>query len=388
MAALSQDEAIALMRRGGAAVQAGDGSAALACLSPLIAAGVNQPQLWLLFGEAARLAGDSGAQERAADALLAADPAQPRALAWKGQCREGAGDRRAAAAWYRATQKALAALPSLPPSLAQLQDMVGAATARLDQGFAAAIDDGLAARGISLADCSPAFRQSLAILRGAEAATLDLQRPASYFYPGLPQRRYYEREEFAWAPALEAATDAIARELEAALADPALFKPYLGHVPGRPVMAGARLVDDPAWSALHLIKDGTSDVALAARFPATLAALAALPLCQISVRAPNVMFSLLQPGARIDPHHGAINARLICHLPLVIPGAGALSVGGEARMWERGKLLIFDDSIEHTAWNDADRDRIVLIFDIWRPEVPAADQRAIMALFETVDSYI
>lgn len=387
MTALTEAVVLDRLRRGGAAVQAGDGRQALRWLTPLVNGGLNHPQLWMIYGEAARLVSDAAQQERAADALLAADPSQPRALAWKGQCRTAAGDQRAAAAWYAAAAKALAALPALPASLAHLRDEVVHAVAHLDAQFAQAIDAGLVQRGVDLQACSPALRRSIAIMRGQEAATMGLQRPASYYYPGLPERRFYERAEFPWAAGLEAATPAIRAELQAVLADPALFKPYLGHVPDRPVVRGVKLMDDPAWSALHLIKDGAADAALAARFPATLGAFTDVPLCRISVRAPNLMFSLLQPGARIDPHHGAINARLICHLPLIIPGAGALVVGGEARSWTEGELLIFDDSIEHAAWNGAASDRIVLIFDIWRPEVPEADQRAIAALFETVDTY-
>ena len=53
----------------------------------------------------------------------------------------------------------------------------------------------------------------------------------------------------------------------------------------------------------------------------------------------------------------------------------------EVRDWEEGKLLIFDDTIEHEAWNDSNEDRILLIFDIWRPELSDQEQREIDALF-------
>jgi len=99
------------------------------------------------------------------------------------------------------------------------------------------------------------------------------------------------------------------------------------------------------------------------------------------------MFSRLAARARIPPHHGMINTRLICHLPLVVPGNGALRVGNVTRAWTRGELLIFDDSFEHEAWNDADTDRVVLIFDVWRPELSQLDRDAVNALFETVDAY-
>jgi aspartyl/asparaginyl beta-hydroxylase (cupin superfamily) len=385
-APLTQDSAIAAMRAAAAALQDGDGVGARAHLAPLLAADLDHPQLWMLLGSACRLTGDHAALEHAADALLLADPAQARAMAWKGECRLAVGDRRGAAAWFRSATRAIAAIAAPPASLVTLAEEVAAHVTALDAGFTAAIDEGLAARGIDMTAASPAFARSLAIMRGQDSAALELQRPASYYYPGLPQRRFYEREEFAWAAAVEAATPAIRAELTTALADPALFQPYLTHQANRPAQRNA-LDNDPAWSALHLIENGTVRANLAPRFPATLAAMEHVPLCRISVRSPTVMFSLLQPGAKIDPHHGEINARLICHLPLIVPGAGALEVGGEARSWEEGKLIIFDDSIEHAAWNHADADRVVLIFDVWRPEIGDADQRAIAALFETVDNY-
>ena len=385
-APLTQDAAIAAMRDAAAALQRGDGLGARKCLAPLLAVGIDHPQLWMLLGSACHLTGDHAALEHAADALLLGDPAQPRALAWKGEALLAAGDRRGAMAFYRASAKAIAAVAAPPLSLSQLGKEVSAHIAALDAQFTVAIDAGLTERGIDLAATSPAFSRSLAIMRGTATTALDLQRPASYFYPDLPQRRYYERGEFAWAAAVEAATPAICAELVTALADPDLFQPYLTHLAGRPVTRNA-LDNSRAWSALHLFENGVPRADLASRFPATLAAIAAAPLCHISVRSPTVMFSLLQPGARIDPHHGETNVRLICHLPLIVPGAGALEVGGETRQWEEGKLLIFDDSIKHAAWNDADTDRVVLIFDAWRPEIEAADQRAIAALFETVDCY-
>src|SRR3546814_19998530 len=69
----------------------------------------------------------------------------------------------------------------------------------------------------------------------------------------------------------------------------------------------------------------------------------------------------------IPPHNGATNTRLTVHMPLVIPPDCALRVGDETRVWEPGKLLMFDDTIRHEAWNYSDRLRVVLIFDVWHP---------------------
>jgi aspartyl/asparaginyl beta-hydroxylase (cupin superfamily) len=52
---------------------------------------------------------------------------------------------------------------------------------------------------------------------------------------------------------------------------------------------------------------------------------------------------------------------LRAHLGLVIPKDCNIRVGEETHTWEEGKMLIFDDSYDHEAWNDSDEDRFVLI---------------------------
>ncbi len=80
-------------------------------------------------------------------------------------------------------------------------------------------------------------------------------------------------------------------------------------------------------------------------------------------------FSYMEPLTHILPHKGYSRMVLRCHLPLIIPTekACALRVGTETRHWEEGKLLIFDDSFDHEAWNNSSEYRVVLMFDIPNP---------------------
>ena len=39
------------------------------------------------------------------------------------------------------------------------------------------------------------------------------------------------------------------------------------------------------------------------------------------------------------------------------------------RTWKEGECLVFDDSFEHEVWHDGKGDRIVLICDMWHPEL-------------------
>ena len=175
-------------------------------------------------------------------------------------------------------------------------------------------------------------------------------------------------------------------ELDAALEEDGLWKPYYQSRQDRPRYDFHGLLDNPAWSTLYLWENGGPVEKNVARCPKTFAALRDVPLPHITTRAPSILFSLLKPGARIAAHNGMINTRLICHLPLIVPPGCGFRVGNETREWEVGKLLIFDDTIEHEAWNDSGEDRVVLIFDVWRPELTAEERRAVTAIFEAIDS--
>jgi aspartyl/asparaginyl beta-hydroxylase (cupin superfamily) len=100
-----------------------------------------------------------------------------------------------------------------------------------------------------------------------------------------------------------------------------------------------------------------------------------LPLADIDGLCPNVFFSSLQPHTHIPPHHGESNARLIAHLPLLVPEKCRIRVGFEEREWKIGETLIFDDTLLHEAVNDSDDLRVVLIFDLWNPLLTDDERR-------------
>jgi len=90
----------------------------------------------------------------------------------------------------------------------------------------------------------------------------------------------------------------------------------------------------------------------------------------------------------IPPHHGQTNCRYICHLPLKVPTGAWIRVGSDKRFHQRGELLAFDDSIEHEAKNDSQEDRVVLIFDVWRPELTQEERHLVQELFSAVDMQV
>jgi aspartyl/asparaginyl beta-hydroxylase (cupin superfamily) len=89
------------------------------------------------------------------------------------------------------------------------------------------------------------------------------------------------------------------------------------------------------------------------------------------------MFSLLAPHTHIPPHTGVANVRLVSHLALIVPQGCGFRVGATTIEWKVGKAFVFDDTIEHEAWNDSDELRVVLIFDLWAPSLRPSERDAI-----------
>ena len=78
-------------------------------------------------------------------------------------------------------------------------------------------------------------------------------------------------------------------------------------------------------------------------------------------------FSRLAPGTHVKPHVGWAASVYRLHLGLVVPTGCHLRVAGETRDWQEGKCLIFDDTVEHEAWNNSGQVRGTLLLDFLRP---------------------
>lgn len=326
--------------------------------------------------------------EAAVDAVLEREPRNIEALVRKAEFREEEGDDRAAHAFYQTALRAAMAMQPLPSALHPAVQKAQQGVARGQVRFQEQLERSLAEAGFPAGHRPPRFQQSLDIMMGRAQAHLELQQPTSYYYPGLPQRRYYERTELALSGEIEAAASMIRQELRDYLASGEDgFSPYLVNDPSRPRRDYHGLLDNPDWSTLAIWEKGAPVPVLADRFRHTLEAVQALEVPHIGARAPMIQFSRLSAGAHIPPHTGALNARLICHLPLIVPAGCAFHVGGERREWHEGELLTFDDTVEHEAINQGTSDRIILMFDVWRPELSSDERRAVTALFNAVDSY-
>ncbi|MFZ4690723.1 MAG: aspartyl/asparaginyl beta-hydroxylase domain-containing protein [Polymorphobacter sp.] len=364
------------------ALRRGDATTARQAFADVTATGRAAPQIWLFLAQACDQLDDRPAARAALAEVLRVDGINPYALVMHGEICTRDGDDRGAVSWYDRALAAAATISGLPTDLIdrlkRAENERGAATAR----FRTQMETVLAAAGVDAA--GPRFAEALAIVAGETRPYL--QEPSSFYFPGLPQRAFYDPSEFGWAAALAAATPAIAAEAHAVLADRTGVAPYVERPVDRPIR-GHSLMEDPRWSAFHLLKGGEPVAANATRCPATMAALAGLPIPVIKGRSPMVLFSILAPGTHIEPHNGMLNTRLICHLPLIVPPDCRLRVGNYTRNVRAGEVMIFDDSIEHEAWNDSADMRVILLFEIWRPELSAAERDALTVMFESVTRY-
>ncbi|MDI6625589.1 MAG: aspartyl/asparaginyl beta-hydroxylase domain-containing protein, partial [Brevundimonas sp.] len=291
---------------------------------------------------------------------------------------------REASFYFNAFVRLAGEAPSLPPDLSEGLRRARAAQDRIAAGMQALINGELEEAGYSAGTSDRRFTHALDILTGRKQPYL--QQPQAFYYPELPNIQFYPREQFPWMDAVEAATDAMTAELNAVLEDQSAFAPYLKTQPGMPSRPDYPLIDSMDWSSCFLSKDG-QETPNAARCPQTMAALKDAPLCRVRGRSPQIMFSQLKAGAHIQPHTGFVNTRLTCHLPLVVPPNCQFRVGNEVRSWARGRCWAFDDTIEHEAKNGSDRARVVLIFDIWRPELSEEERTLVATLLEAIDAY-
>ena len=133
----------------------------------------------------------------------------------------------------------------------------------------------------------------------------------------------------------------------------------------------SRVVQAGGWSDVQFYGGCRRDRAHCALCPQTAAVIAAQPRIN-SVIFGSHFFSRLTPGTHLSAHCGPSNFRLRCHLGLVVPEGVRIRVGDEVRAWKAGECLIFDDSFEHEVWHDGDDDRVVLICDMWHPEMDMA----------------
>lgn len=373
-------------RQGFKALQDQDAPAAFARFSEAKNAGIKDRNVYMGLAISARALGKSEAGLDAINHVLSTEPKNCSALIIKADINKQLGNSKQASAFYMAALQAAPTGNDLTPQLRQellrAQDECASAAQQYEDYLRAHLDKTIG--HIEQTDFRRC-KQSLEMMFGKIQPYQ--QQPLKFYFPELPQRQFYEREEFTWSKDMEAATEEILVELENHIVAGASFEPYVKSDDETPHLGYSPLTDNQSWSALHFYKDGQPVDKNLESHRQTANALAKVPQPHVETKSPTALFSRMLSGAHITPHNGLMNTRLICHLPLIVPDNCYLRVGNQTRHWERGKLLIFDDSIEHEARNGSQQSRIILLFDIWRPELSEAEQAFVTSVFTGIEAY-
>jgi aspartate beta-hydroxylase len=200
--------------------------------------------------------------------------------------------------------------------------------------------------------------------------------------PGLATSPYLPRGRFPWIEEFESHAPAIRAELNALLPSAAGERVFTSAELEREHLRGHGA--EPNWTGYYFFRYGERREDNCARCPDTAHALERVPLSYVRAHGPEVLFSVFTPGTHLLPHRGVTNVRVVGHLPLIVPEECALRVGGEDHVWREGRAVLFDDTYEHEAWNRSARTRVVLIFDLWHPDLSAVEIAALSDLIADI----
>jgi tetratricopeptide (TPR) repeat protein len=385
--AIAPDNPQALLHLGQIALRRGDNTNAVNLLRRASAAAPKDAIAQLNLAFAMKKIGDLAGEGAAYDKALEADPYCYPAMLGKGEVFERMGKRRVAARFFKNALEIEPPAEQQPPPLveqyAHAREVVRANAQELGTFLHSKLDGKKTASPGGTFD---RFDQCVGAVLGEKK--IYTHQGTLLNYPALPAIQFFDDNLFPWLSDFEAATDDILAELTKILEeDVKTFKPYVAYKPGTPVNQWQELNHSERWSGYFLWDQGKRVDANCARCPKTTALVERLPLIYIPGFAPTVMFSVLLPHTRIPPHTGVTNTRLIGHLPLIVPDNCYFRVGNDTRKLKRGKAWLFDDSIEHEAWNDSDETRIILMIDIWNPYVTEAERPLIRELLGSIREF-
>lgn len=209
----------------------------------------------------------------------------------------------------------------------------------------------------------PRFAEYIAALRdGGERVSMSR-------YPGLRSQPWYDANAIPAALELERAAPQIMAEFRRI--DPRAFAPENEPIARR-----------GSWDVFILYERGRRHDERCMLVP-TVSAIVERHRTVRSL-AGLVYFSRLAPQSRVAPHSGPTNMRVRVHLGIDIPPNCGIRVGEVTSTWHDGKCIAFDDSFPHEIWSESDRERIVLVIDIWHPDLSDDEVR----LLEGFQRYI
>ena len=136
------------------------------------------------------------------------------------------------------------------------------------------------------------------------------------------------------------------------------------------------------WKVYHLMEEGLRNENNLLYCPTVSKILASLNICACSLGY--AYFSILSANISIDPHYGVTNTKLRIQIPLLNQlniNKCYITINNKEYQYKDGKAIIFDDSYLHSVRNDSIQDRVVLVIDIWHPDLSRYEIKALSNYF-------
>ena len=229
-------------------------------------------------------------------------------------------------------------------------------------------------------------KQYLRVCAGEEAPApaMPLMHPTYPCFPGLRHRPWHDPRAYEAVRLLEDNFRAIRQEALALGADAHLDYSKAAEPWRSWKRPWTLLRPDPApgtWTLYLLYHMGVDVEHVMGKCPRTHGIVSALPRACLDYAWGDFVLSAMSAGAHLKPHCSIDNLRLRIHLGLSIPEGCSIRVGTETRTWEEGRCLTFEDSFEHEVRNRSRARRVVLIVDLWHPDLTEVEIRALTAGF-------
>eukprot|EP00750_Incisomonas_marina_P015133 INCI18091.1.p1 GENE.INCI18091.1~~INCI18091.1.p1 ORF type:complete len:257 (-),score=19.86 INCI18091.1:365-1135(-) len=215
--------------------------------------------------------------------------------------------------------------------------------------------------------------------------------PSLFILPGLTARPWHDPQDACFAPwvrEVEAHSEAISAEYHSLVAREDVKSDY-------EVTDTEHKLHNGTWDWYSYVLKGKRQSGFADACPTTAGVLDSIEDLSTGLPFDYAFFSRLKPGSDIAAHCGSANLRIRCHFAIEVPsdepaashrpdpraGTCRIRVGNETKSWQEGKCIVFDDSYDHEVWNHTSRERVVLLFDTWHPEISLDERLAITDMF-------
>jgi aspartyl/asparaginyl beta-hydroxylase len=133
-----------------------------------------------------------------------------------------------------------------------------------------------------------------------------------------------------------------------------------------------KLALDGTWNAFYFFRGTDQFVDNQRRCPATWSLIADLPH-----NRNEALFSVLEPGAELRTHSDYVNYAVTQSVGLIVPVDCGVRVADSRLEVKEGLSLFYETVFLHSAWNRSQERRIVLLLDLWHPDLEPIEIEAL-----------